>query len=185
MQAGTAGLLDASNNRLELDNLDDEQEATFLIGAKLSCTAFTSASLEFEIAATRPGIDTATVNTTGKVPLTALGHPAPSVTLQSLTFDERGDASTGTIAVAWRDAPQGCDWQLLVTFDNAESGSIAVDTISGPEDARASLTSGAISILIPASEDNPTDGTIEIVVSIAGDAAAPIDAVIVEAFSFP
>jgi len=181
----TPGLLNASNTRLELDGLDGEPAGAFLIGVQPSCTAFKTATIDLDITGTRPGPDGATVETTGRVPLTVPSEAPPGVTLESLAFTDDGDATRAAIDVRYENAPARCGWQLLVTLDPTESAAITIDTVGGPEGSTSAIANGVISILIPAAEDDVSEGTIRIDAQFPSDGDATVETVIVEAVTFP
>ncbi len=181
----TPGLLNASNDRLELDGLDGEPTAAFLIGVQPSCTAFKTATIDLEITGTRPGPDGATVETTGRVPLTVPSEAPPGVTLESLTFTNDGDATRASIDVRYENAPARCGWQLLVTLAPADLSAVTIDTFDGPEGSTSAIANGVISILIPAAEDDVSKGTIRFDAQFPSDGDATVETVIVEAVTFP
>jgi len=181
----TPGLLNASNDRLELDGLDGEPAATFLIGVQPSCTAFKTATIDLDITGTRPGPDGATVETTGRVPLTVPSEAPPGVTLESLTFTNDGDATLASFEIGYANVPARCGWQLLVTLALADSSAVTVDTFDGPEGSTSAIANGVISILIPAAEDDVSKGTIRIDAQFPSDGDATVETVIVEAVTFP
>lgn len=175
----TPGLLDASNNRLEIDGLEGERTATFLLGVNPSCTAFKAATVDVEITGDRPGADGATVETTGSVPLTLPSERPPAVTLESLSV--AGDRAT--LDIGYEGAPAECGWQLLVTLGVADPGAIAIDTITGPDGTAGAAADGVISILVPAAGDDSATGTIGVRLQLTEDAS--IETVLIEAITFP
>jgi hypothetical protein len=177
----TPGLLNASNERLDLDGLDEAQTALFLIGVQPSCTAFKAATIDLDIAGTRPGDDGATVETTGSVPLTVPSDPPPAVALQSLAL--AGDGGAASLTIGYENAPARCGWQVLVTLGGSESGAITIDSLTGPDGLTGAIADGMLSILVPAGEDDPTSGTIEVALSLTDEAA--IETILVEAVTFP
>ncbi|MBA3416650.1 MAG: hypothetical protein H0U10_15635, partial [Chloroflexia bacterium] len=174
----TPGLLNASNQRLDLDGLDDAQTALFLIGVQPGCTAFKAATIDLDITGTRPGDDGASVETTGSVPLTVPSDAPPAVTLESLDVD--GGA---TLTIGYENAPARCGWQVLVTLGGTETGDITIDSLTGPDGLTGALANGVLSIQVPAAENNSPSGTIEVALGLTDEAS--IETVLIEAVTFP
>jgi hypothetical protein len=172
----TPGLLNASNNRIELMDIAGEDEATFLLGTQRGCTAFPSTTLQFEITGERDGA--ASVTSTADLPLLADPESQPEVTLQAASFNTEGDAGvTGSLTIAYAGAPEACSWQVLVTL-----GTPAVVTVTGmtaPEGTGSASATGLVSLTIPPGE---TEGVVTLQVAIEGDLPA---SVLVEAVTFP
>jgi hypothetical protein len=190
----TPGLLNASNNRTVIDDLDDQREATFLLGVNVGCTVFPSTTITFEIVGTRTGSD-ATVEATAKLPLSGAVSAVPEVNIESLAMTVDGDTRIGTMTVHYRNAPSACGWQLLVTFGDAANGlpgvpgdAMAIESMRGPKGTTATAINGTVSILAPAATNGDTEGSIQLTVLFAEGRLGPdasIDAVIVEAFPMP
>ena len=178
----TPGLLDASNNRIVLDDLENAAAAHFMLGVRLSCTAFTATELEFEIAGARVGASTP-IETIATLPITAESVPIPELTLESFAFTD----TTGDIVVRYDNAPTTCGWQLLMTFGGADTGqpeALAIVSVDGSGGTTTSLANGAISILFPAPDaESSSVGGAHVVISI-GDGLT-IETILVEAFTSP
>jgi len=174
----TPGLLDASNARLRLDDLDGETEATFLVGIQTSCTAFRAATIGLDITATRPGGGDTAVETTAEIPLSLPAEPLPSVTLDSLTVTSEPGATLARLELTYANAPTGCPWHIVITLDGA--GPIAIDPLTGRNGLTAAAAAGLVTITVPPGE---ATGAIDLTLRLAADAT--LDTVLIDPVTFP
>jgi hypothetical protein len=172
----TPGLLNASNNRVELTDLEGKDEAIFLLGTQRGCSAFPATTLQFEITGERAGASA--VTSSAEMPIAADPEPQPEVTLQSISFNKEGDTGVaGTLTIAYTSAPPDCPWQLLVTLDTPAV--VTVTGLTAPEGTGSASATGLVSLTIPA---GTADGVVTLQVAIEGDLPA---SVLVEAVTFP
>jgi hypothetical protein len=186
----TPGLLDASNSRLAIDDLEGATTAGFLLGARASCTAVTATTLEFEITGTGPD-GAGAVTATGTVDLAATGAGVPGVQLAALDIAEGEGGTQATVEIDYQDASTVCGWQLLVTLGATDSGMIVppdgamtLASVTGPDEITSATGDGVVSVLVPASGGGAGMVTITVLVDSQGGAPA-FDAVIVDAFPAP
>lgn len=174
---GTQGLLDASNARLELDDLEDAPAVRFLLGLQPSCTAFRAATVTIEVTAAGSGTSEAPGARRAEIPITLPADPAPTVTLDRLALSGAGAGTSAAFELSYTGAPVTCPWQVLITLDGIDA--VSIDAIAGPEGLGAAATAGQVVIAIPS---GPATGTVTLTLGLAGDAIA---AVRVETVTFP
>ena len=143
--ASTPGLLNASNNRTVIDDVN-RAEDTFLLGVQRTCSALGNTTLSFELRGNQQGRE---LEATATLPVEMPPATDVQVDLLAAKVEAAGDTATGAFTIAWQrpDAPV-CDWQVTVTLPG--SGAIAMEHLSGPGGIAAVTTTGRVIVTIPA-----------------------------------
>lgn len=165
----TPGLLEASNNRIDFDQLTTRTSVDVILGVRTSCTALAVTGVSFALRGTTPD-DDRTVTAKGVATLEARSN----VPLLTPTVN----ATDGTIDVAYSGASTTCGWQLLISMDGEIDPDAEIE-VDAPAGSHTSSLPGVISILVPAGD---ASGTITIA---TGADFSEVDALFVEAYPAP
>lgn len=143
--ASTPGMLNASNNRTVVDDLDGSAPE-FLLGTQRTCSALGSTTLTFELRGTQGN---GSVEATGTFAIEAPVVTEISVDLLAASIDTSGETARGAFTVAWQrsDAPI-CPWQVTLTLPGASG--VTQEHLSGPTGITAVTIAGTVIITVPA-----------------------------------
>lgn len=196
--------LDAATGTLTLadDTPDDGKflSTHFYLGSRLSCTAPATAEVQLALTATStdpvPEDDAGAPLTPGQLgpervetanqvlQIEAAAAQDPAITITGFSFTQvelpASGASTGTITLAYSDAPSACGWQVQVSLSDFTSdlatvpiSAMTLSEVTGPVAPTSSLADGVISIIVAPDPAAPTSGTVTITTTVTFPDAMP------------